>query len=171
MLGTYRRLILLPALLAATTACNDLQTTTELQTLRMEEAQQDYGAHLTCMTDNAILHDMSVADLHFIPHTSELSGVGVARLNRMAKLLSTYGGTVRYETRLMDEELVDPRIAHVREYLALAGCDMDRVSVVAMRSGGRGMPGDEAVKKFEKGTAAETTATTTMPMVPSGLSP
>jgi hypothetical protein len=125
----------------------------------------------TDMSDNAILHDMSVADIHFIPHTSELSGVGVARLNRMAKLLSTYGGTVRYETRLTDEKLIDPRLEHVQEYLALAGCDMDRVSVVAMRSGGRGMPGDEAVEKFEKGTADQSTATTTMPMVPSGLSP
>jgi hypothetical protein len=166
----YRRLFLLPVLLLATTACNRPLTTTELQTLRMEEAQWEYGAHLTSMTDNAILHDMSVADIHFIPHTSELSGVGVARLNRMAKLLSTYGGTVRYETRLSDQELIDPRLEHVREYLTLAGCDMDRVSVVTMRSAGRGMPGDEAVEKFEKGTAAETDATA-MPMVPSGFAP
>ncbi len=172
MLRTYRRLILLPALLAATTACNHPRTTTELHTLRMDEAQRTYGSHLTYMIDNAILHDMSVADIHFIPHTSELSGVGVARLNRMAKLLNTYGGTVRYETRLTDEALIGPRLEHVREYLALTGCDMERVQVATMMSGGRGMPGDEAVEKFKKGTADQNAAAaSTMPMIPGMVSP
>ena len=155
MLGTYRRLILVAILPAAATACNKLHTTTDLQTSRMDDSRQAFGSHLTYMVDNAVLHDMSVADIHFIPHTGELSGVGEVRLNRLARLLNTYGGTLRYETLLDDEALVNQRLEHTREYLALTGCDMDRVEVAPMMSGGRGMPGDEAVEKFIKGTGAE----------------
>lgn len=156
MLGTYRRLIVVATLPVAAAACNDLHTTTDLQTSRMDDSHRAYGAHLTHMVDNAILHDMSVADIHFIPHTGELSGVGEVRLNRLAKLLNTYGGTLRYETLLDDEALIKQRLDHAREYLALTGCDMERVQVVAMISGGRGLPGGEAVEKLEKGTKKET---------------
>ena len=156
MLGTYRRLIVVAMLPAAAAACNKLQTTTDLHTSRMDDSRQAYGAHLTYMVDNAMLHDMSVADIHFIPHTGEISGVGEVRLNRLARLLNTYGGTLRYETLLDDGALVKQRLEHTREYLALTGCDMERVQVVVMMSGGRGMPGDEAVEKFEKGTEQET---------------
>lgn len=153
MLAMYRPLILVSTLALISVACNNYQTTTDLQMSRMDESKRTFASYNADMIDNAILHDMSVADIHFIAHTSELSGVGEVRLNRMAKLLHTYGGTVRYETTLDDDVLRGQRLAHVREYLALTGCDMGRVSVAAMMSGGRGLPGDEAVVKFLKGTA------------------
>ena len=110
------------------------------------------------MADNAMLHDMSVADIHFVPHTAELSGTGAARLNRMATLLDTYGGTVRYETFNTDEALVKQRLDHVHEYLALTGCDMGRVQVKTMISGGRGMTASKAMIVEKKGTAKDSKA-------------
>ena len=70
MLVTYRRLALLPTLVIAATACNkDVQTTTDIHHMRMDEARRTSGTHLTYMVDNAILRDMSLADIHFIPHS------------------------------------------------------------------------------------------------------
>ena len=77
---------------------------------------------------------MSIAEIHFVPHTRELSGTGIARLDRMAMMLDTYGGTVRYETDVTDEAFVQKRLDHVHEYLATTGCDMSRVEVKAMIS-------------------------------------
>ena len=121
----------------------------------MNATRANYGAHLSYMRDNAVLRDMSVADIHFIPHSAELSGVGEIRLSRMARLLNTYGGTVHYETLADNEAMIKQRLAHVREYLALSGCNMERVVITTGMAGGRGMPGDEAVVKFLRGTSKD----------------
>lgn len=137
-----------------TTACHGPdrdQTAWEQQMSHIEEAKANYGRHHDDMADNAILHDMSLADFHFVAHTSEISGTGADRLNRMAPLLSTYGGTVRYETTMTDATLVNQRLDHVKEYLKVAGCDMDRVQVTTKLSGGRGMPARDAIKINERG--------------------
>ena len=105
------------------------------------------------MADNAILQDMSIADIHFVPHTAEISGTGAVRLDRMAALLEAYGGTVRYETYLDDAAMVEHRLAHVMEYLTFTGCNMSRVQVRAMMSGGRTIPASEAIAVMEKGTS------------------
>jgi len=144
------------ALALSSAACHckqHVQTGTEIEMRNMDRARAHYGSHLADMADNAILQDMSVADIHFVPHTSELSGTGVDRLERMAALLNTYGGTVRYETDLRDEALLKQRLNHVREYLTVVGCNMDRVEVKAMISGGRGMVADKAIIVDLKGTA------------------
>ena len=155
MLGFYRRLVFLPPLLLASAACNSARTANNLNIEQMEASRQTYGTHFTHMVDNAILRDMSVADAHFVPHTAEINGIGEVRLNRMAAFLDTYGGKVRYETLEGDEELVEARLSNVREYLELTGCDMGRVQVLTMMAGGRGLPGDEAVRKLARGTAKE----------------
>jgi hypothetical protein len=144
------------ALALTSAACNGknkAMTGTDIEMRNMDCAKAHYGTHMTDMADNAMLQDMSVADFHFVPHTSELSGTGADRLDRMAALLNTYGGTVRYETDLGDQELLKKRMDHVREYLTVAGCNMDRVEVKAMISGGRGMAGDKAIIVDLKGTA------------------
>jgi len=156
MFGKFCRLILLSAAFVATVACNRPLTTTDVQVDRMEESRNRRQAHFTYMADNAIAQDMSVADIHFVGHTSELSGVGVNRLDRMAPFLNTYGGTVRYETFLGDGELVDQRLEHVREYLTTIDCDMSRVEVTTMISGGRGMPASTAIEIDERESSAQT---------------
>jgi len=154
MQGMYRFLIVAAPLLVAVVGCQRPQTATQIQLTRMDQTKQGYGSHFDQMVDNAILRDMSVADIHFIPHTNELSGIGVARLDRLARLLQVYGGTVRYETLIVEEKLIEQRLDHVKEYLSLAGCDMDRVEFAPMMSGGRGLPGGEAVEAINRGTAA-----------------
>jgi hypothetical protein len=118
----------------------------------MDRSAENPQQHFRDMADNAVLSDMAVADFHFVAHTAELSGTGAARLNRMATLLDTYGGTVRYETFEPDEKLVKQRLEHVREYLTTTGCDMARVDVKAMISGGHGMPANKAIVIDLKGT-------------------
>lgn len=113
-------------------------SSTETANRKMDATQRNYGRHLTDMVDNAMLHDMSIVDGHFVPHTTELNGTGAARLERMAILLNTYGGTVRYDSLLADSEMVSDRIEHIHEYLEVSGCDMSRVTVESMISGGRG---------------------------------
>ena len=155
MFGKLYRLSLLSVVLVAGAACNQPLTTTGVQETRMEEARSRPQAHFTHMVDNAIAQDMSIADFHFVVHTSELSGAGVNRLDRMAPFLSTYGGTVRYETFITNEELIKQRLEHVREYLAMIDCDMSRVDVTTMISGGRGMPARKAIENEERGTQPE----------------
>jgi len=151
MIGKYRSLIVAVSLALMNTACNTCQnckewkTATDLQVEMIDKTMEEPREYYTDMADNAMLQDMSVADIHFVPHTAELSGTGAARLNRMATLLDTYGGTVRYETFNANEEMVKHRLEHVREYLALTGCDMGRVQVKTMISGGRGMTASKAI--------------------------
>ncbi len=127
-------------------------TARQLHESHMDEAKANYGRHMDDMVDNAILQDMSLVDFHFVAHSSEISGTGVQRLNRMAKLLSTYGGTVHYQTDLTDTDLVNKRIDHVKEYLKVAGCDMDRVQVKPGLSAGPSTPAKKAIEVEAKGT-------------------
>lgn len=129
-----------------------VKTATEMYSEKMDASKQRGLPGFLDMTDNAMLYDMALADFHFVPRTSEISGTGAARLDRMAKLLDTYGGTVCYETYEDDATLVQQRLAHVTEYLALTGCDMSRVQVKAMMSDGRTMPAAEAMAIAERGT-------------------
>ncbi len=154
MFARYRTTILMVGLLVAVAGCNHkVKTTTQIQHEKMDEAKAAHGSHLDQMVDNGMMQNMSVADIHFVAHTAELSGTGVTRLDRMAPYLETYGGTVRYETYLGDEALVVKRMVHVREYLALVGCDMERVAVKHMISGGRKMAATDAIEIKERGTA------------------
>ncbi len=142
------------ALALVSTACTNLSSTTDIQVAKMDEMKSSYGKYFTYMVDNAILSDMSVADVHFVPHHSELNGIGAARLERMADLLNAYGGVVRYETTSKDEALIAQRIKHVREFLVLVGCESDDFEVAVLPAGGRGMPGQEAVEKYRQSTNA-----------------
>ena len=153
---TCRRFMVALMLSAATVSCNSgdgHRSPSDVHMDKMDQSKASFGSYFTHMTDNAMLSDMSLADMHFIPHTNELSGLGEVRIDRMAKLLSVYGGTVRYATELGDEAIIEQRMQHVREYLTLVGCSMDRVTVAVMGPGGIGMPADEAVEKYRRGTA------------------
>lgn len=147
-----------------------LQTANQFYLDKMDETKDRTRCQFVDMVDNEILQDMSVADIHFVPHTTELSGTGKARLDRMAPLLAAYGGTVRYETYAKDELFVAQRVAHVREYLGLTLSNMERVQVKPMISGGRLMPAGEALDIMMRGTAKASAAqpSATMTGTPSG---
>jgi len=154
MFGKYA-CFTLSLVLATTSACNRDLTATQIQHTKMDNMLTKPQAHLTYMVDNAILQDMSIADIHFVPHTSELSGTGIARLDRMAVLLDTYGGLVRYETYNTDAGFVRDRLDHVREYLETTGCDMSRVELKSAMSGGYGMSAEKALAAEAKATQEE----------------
>ncbi len=106
----------------------------------------------TYMVDNAMWSNMAISDVHFVPHTAELNGAGTTRLERLAFILNAYGGTLRYETQSTDEDLVDLRMKHAHEYLALAGCDTRRVRIEAAISGGPLNPATDAIRIWSEGT-------------------
>lgn len=172
MIRKYSSLVFVASLAMVNTACNEcsdcksFKTATDQQMDQMAKTLEEPREHFTNMVDNAILQDMSIADVHFVGHTAELSGTGAARLNRMATLLDTYGGVVRYETFNTNDEMVRHRLEHVREYLALTGCDMGRVEIKAMMSGGRGMTATKAIQVDLKGTAAAAPGGQPTPGVP-----
>lgn len=107
------------------------------------------------MADNSMWSNMAISDVHFVAHTAELSGAGAGRLDRMAYMLNAYGGTLRYETYATDEHLVLTRLKHVREYLALAGCDTRRVRVESTVSGGALTPASDAIRIYQEGTVQD----------------
>lgn len=149
--------MLFPCLLIALPACSNWSLpATEMQHNRMENTRASFGEHFSAMVDSAVLHDMSLAEMHFIPNSDQLNGNGVARLDRMARFLNAYGGTVRYDARNADEELLRERMANVREYLSAAGVDMEIVQVALMMPDGSGRPGDEAVSAYQRAPGAGT---------------
>lgn len=95
--------------------------------------------------DQGMLADLSLADLHFVPHSSDLSGVGVARLERYAELLASSGGTLNYATSSRDPELVTARLATANEFLRRAVPGSKPVQVVLGLPRGRGMAAKESI--------------------------
>ena len=93
---------------------------------RVHELQEEY-LH---MTDNALLADMSVSDMHFIPNRASLNSLGEQRLDRLASLMELYGGAVRFSSDQTDEKLAAARLDTVRDYLCDAGIDTTEETVV-----------------------------------------
>ncbi len=127
------------------------------QSAKMDAAKNRQRGHWQQMADNAILSDMAVYDSNFIPNSSELSGTGAERLSRMAAYLDTYGGVVRYDTLIDNEELVQARLDNVREYIEVTGADLSRVEVKASLASGRSLSAGEAIRVSAKGTAGPQT--------------
>jgi hypothetical protein len=113
----------------------------------------DLQGTFTYMTDNALLADMTVCDMHFLPHRALLNDLGVQRLNRLAALMEAYGGTIRFNTALTDEDLIARRTGVIMDFLAQAGVDTTREVVMRDMAGGEGMSAREAILiKAEEGT-------------------
>lgn len=97
------------------------------------------------MTDNALLTDMTVSDVHFLPHRAQLSTLGEQRLARLVSLMEAYGGTIRFSSSLTDKELIRARLSTVRDFLAEAGVDTTAEAVREDLPGGRGMDAGEVI--------------------------
>ncbi len=95
--------------------------------------------------DQGMMADMSIADVHFIPHSADLSGTGQARLERYAELLASSGGTICYDTAVQDEKLVEARLATARAFLARTMPSVASIQVELGLPGGRGMAANEAI--------------------------
>ncbi len=97
------------------------------------------------MTDNALLADMSVNDVHFMPHRALLNSLGEERLTRMAALIEMYGGSVRFNAAERDEKLVAARTSAIVEFLREQGVDVTADQIVGDLPGGRGMEASQAI--------------------------
>lgn len=105
------------------------------------------------MSDNALLADMSISDMHFLPHRAQLTTLGQERLGRLAALIEEYGGTIRFSTNLTDEQLIARRMDAVREFLREIGVEAGDAILTRDVPGGRGMEATEAVEiKKQEGT-------------------
>jgi len=111
---------------------------------------QDMYVH---MVNNALLADMAVSDVHFVPHRERLNALGEQRLCRLASLMEVYGGTIRFSTDAEDAELVEGRLASITAFLAGLGMDTSGDVVELNMRGGEGMAADEAILiKANEGT-------------------
>ena len=117
------------------------------------ESVHDMQGVFSYMTDNALLADMSVSDMHFLPHRALLSTLGRQRLSRLAQLINAYGGTIRFNSNLEDEALLDKRSATIVEYLSELGLDTSSEIVTRDIRGGSGMDASEVILiKVNEGT-------------------
>ena len=150
MFPSYAQRAVILVLISIPFGCSEMRSATTIHVDLMNQSRSSYGDHFKYMVDNAILSDMSIADIHFVSHTTELSGVGAVRLERIAKLLNTYGGTIRYETAISDEAMLAKRMDHAREFLVLSGCELDHIDIEVSAPGGLGMSGREGVAKYQR---------------------
>jgi hypothetical protein len=97
------------------------------------------------MVDNALLEDMTLNDVHFVPHRPMLNTLGEERLARLATLMQIYGGTIRFNTNLTDEKLIAARTSHVIDFLCDAGLDTSAELLVRDLAGGAGMDAAQAI--------------------------
>lgn len=95
--------------------------------------------------DQGMMADRCISDVHFVPHTPDLSGAGVVRLERYAELLAMTGGTLNYDTALQDAGLLDARVQVAKDFLVEAMPSTQEIDVVVGLAGGRGMTAREAI--------------------------
>ncbi len=118
-------------------------------------AREIMEERLTAMGDNAMLHDMAMAEIHFVPHTSELNTLGEQRLERYARLLSDSGGTLSLESPTTDKEFNEARIASITRFLAESGIAQERIIAQAGLRKSKGMGAEEAIKVMERAFAPD----------------
>jgi hypothetical protein len=94
--------------------------------------------------DQGLISDQSIADIHFIPHSPQLSGTGKIRLERYAELLAETGGTLHYDTPNQNDELVKSRLTTARRFLRQKVAGRHVITVVLGMPKGRGMDAAEA---------------------------
>lgn len=117
------------------------------------ESTSDLQMTFVHMTDNAMLHDMTVADMHFMPHRAKLTTLGEERLTRLAGLMEEYGGDIRFNTNLEDTGLIAQRVQAIRDFLADSGVDTTSMSITPDMPGGPGMDARESILiKMHEGT-------------------
>lgn len=137
---------LLPLALAASVGvgCHKPQPTITMNAPPGGEQEGGVAEFFAYHNDQGMMADLSIADIHFVANSAYLSGTGEARLERYAELLATTGGTLRYETRLNDPELVDARLRTAREFLMQVSPGNRTVDVALGMPAGRGMSAVEA---------------------------
>ncbi|MEW6250243.1 MAG: hypothetical protein AB1716_06330, partial [Planctomycetota bacterium] len=93
----------------------------------------------------ALLADMSITDIHFVPDRPGLNTLGLERLGKLAELLERYGGAVRFSTDETDSELVEARMQSIRSFLREAGLETTTEVLVRDMPASPGMDATQAI--------------------------
>ncbi len=125
--------------------CESSKAVPAMEYASNETARADMAARHQVMIDQAMLHNMSLADIHFVPHTEKLNKLGEKRLQRYAELLVEYGGTLYLETTSRDEAFCNNRMQNMMDFLRTASVAADRMQIALGNSAGRGMDAVEAI--------------------------
>lgn len=139
------RYALLIAAVFALSGCHEQTARVNAPPHGQPENVNDMQGTFVYMTDNALLSNMTVSDMHFLPHRALLSPVGEERVRRLASLMDAYGGTIRLNSDEEDTALVDARLKAVKDYLTELGVDTTKEVVQADLPGGRGMDANQAI--------------------------
>lgn len=135
-------------------------------------ATSDLQGTFVYMADNALLNDMTVSDIHFMPHRARLTTLGVERLSRLTSLIQAYGGQVRFSTSMADEALRTQRMNTIVEFLASSGIPSASTAVVADMPGNVSMTANEAVLiRTREGMYQEKSSGSASPEPPTGATP
>lgn len=131
----------------AVVGCNQPEDTASINTPPYDpaESRKELAEFFAYHQDQGLMADRSIADLHFIPGTTYLSGAGEARLARYAELMQTTGGQINYDTHIGDSSLVQGRLASARQFLSGYTIGNKTIDVQLGLAGGRGMSAEEAV--------------------------
>jgi len=108
------------------------------------ESRRELAEFFAYHQDNGLLAQRAIADMHFVPGTSHLSGAGEAQLARLAEIMQDTGGTINYDTRLGDSGLASARLASARQFLSTYTVGKKSIDVAFGMAGGRGMDAVEA---------------------------
>jgi hypothetical protein len=97
---------------------------------------------------NAELADMSLADVHFLPHRTGLNATGTQKLNHLAWLADNYGGTIKLDLKDPASKLAQARVDTVKAYLNCWGLPADKIKVEIGLSEQEGMNAREAIEIY-----------------------
>ncbi|MCG8404792.1 MAG: hypothetical protein MI923_06300 [Phycisphaerales bacterium] len=127
--------------------CIEPEGTSTVNTPSLDDSKEKpiLAEYLAYHQDQGLLADLSIADIHFVPHSCYLSGAGEARLERYAELLASTGGTLNYDTRVRDKTLIEARLNTAKAFLAKAFPSDHDIDVISGMPGGRGMVATEAI--------------------------
>lgn len=87
------------------------------------------------MSDNALMAERLVTDLHFVPQSDQLNGLGETRLGRYGELMKDDGGMLHYLPSTTDEDLIARRLETIRNYLHEIMGEAEGVDGVAVETG------------------------------------
>ena len=97
------------------------------------------------MIDNGLLVDMTISDIHFMPHRPILNALGQERISRLAQIMDMYGGVIRFNTDVRDESLIAQRTEAIMTALEDAGLDTSQEVLRRDMAGGDGLDAAQCI--------------------------
>ena len=102
------------------------------------------------MIHNAELADMTVTDIHFLPHRDTLNSTGTQRLSHLAWLVDKYGGTIKLDLKDPESELSQARLETVKAYLKTRDLPECKIKVQIGLSENEGMSAKEGIEIYNE---------------------